>query len=330
MAKLSDPNTAEQITSPIMELLHLNFDAKPTEKASRKKRSERASNYMSSLYEQIEQDSDTLDADFWYQADRIVSSTPYNVKYISNTAELTFSLDDFVSDKELLLGAQLLVYAQTAQPIRVKLVGASESPELPSSLFGSTATLTSQNPASFNVTELLSRWIKRFVQPTLGIKFEAIDQPLSSLSLDSFIVAAFRDKNSVPLSRHERRRVKRQVEPIKQDPFTQAMHPNTECHKQGLYVDFAALKWKEWVIAPEGYAAYFCTGACSFPPHDKMNATSHAIVQTLIHTVRPNQTEAAKCAPRELGSMKILFTDNNRNVVMKRYKDMIVLNCGCH
>lgn len=39
---------------------------------------------------------------------------------------------------------------------------------------------------------------------------------------------------------------------------------------------------KDWIIAPEGYAAFYCDGECSFPLNAHMNATNHAIVQTLV------------------------------------------------
>ena len=39
------------------------------------------------------------------------------------------------------------------------------------------------------------------------------------------------------------------------------------------------LGWEDWIIAPEGYAAFYCHGECSFPLNTHMNATNHAIVQ---------------------------------------------------
>lgn len=41
---------------------------------------------------------------------------------------------------------------------------------------------------------------------------------------------------------------------------------------------------QDWVIAPEGYSAYYCEGECSFPLDSCMNATNHAIVQSLVST----------------------------------------------
>lgn len=40
--------------------------------------------------------------------------------------------------------------------------------------------------------------------------------------------------------------------------------------------------FQDWIIAPEGYAANYCDGECSFPLNAHMNATNHAIVQTLV------------------------------------------------
>ncbi|KPP78301.1 bone morphogenetic protein 5-like [Scleropages formosus] len=80
------------------------------------------------------------------------------------------------------------------------------------------------------------------------------------------------------------------------------------CKKHELYVSFRDLGWqpcrgasgtingsssffhcncssffpKDWIIAPEGYAAFYCDGECSFPLNAHMNATNHAIVQTLV------------------------------------------------
>ncbi|VDK86110.1 unnamed protein product, partial [Litomosoides sigmodontis] len=97
---------------------------------------------------------------------------------------------------------------------------------------------------------------------------------------------------------------------------------NKGCRRRTLYVDFKDLGWQDWVIAPDGYHAYYCDGFCSFPLNNHMNATNHAIVQTLVHLIDPTRTSEAKCAPSSLRSMKILFIDNAQNVVLKRYKDM--------
>lgn len=41
---------------------------------------------------------------------------------------------------------------------------------------------------------------------------------------------------------------------------------------------------QDWVIAPQGYSAYYCEGECVFPLDSCMNATNHAILQSLVST----------------------------------------------
>lgn len=61
------------------------------------------------------------------------------------------------------------------------------------------------------------------------------------------------------------------------------------CQIQQLYVSFKDLKWHDWIIAPDGYGAYYCSGECNFPMNSHMNATNHAIVQTLVHLLHPTK-----------------------------------------
>lgn len=49
-----------------------------------------------------------------------------------------------------------------------------------------------------------------------------------------------------------------------------------------MYVDFTAIGWQRWVVAPRGYHAHFCHGACHFPLAQHANATNHAVVQSLV------------------------------------------------
>ena len=34
----------------------------------------------------------------------------------------------------------------------------------------------------------------------------------------------------------------------------------TDCQREEMYVDFAELGWRDWVVAPNGYNAYRCIG----------------------------------------------------------------------
>ncbi|XP_078508120.1 bone morphogenetic protein 7 isoform X3 [Lissotriton helveticus] len=102
------------------------------------------------------------------------------------------------------------------------------------------------------------------------------------------------------------------------------------CKKHELYVSFRDLGWQDWIIAPEGYPAYYCDGECSFPLNSYMNATNHAIVQTLVHFINPESAPKACCAPTQLNPISVLYFDDSSNVILKKYRNMVVRSCGCH
>uniref|UniRef100_A0AAZ3RZJ5 Bone morphogenetic protein 7 n=1 Tax=Oncorhynchus tshawytscha TaxID=74940 RepID=A0AAZ3RZJ5_ONCTS len=86
----------------------------------------------------------------------------------------------------------------------------------------------------------------------------------------------------------------------------------------------------DWIIAPEGYAAYYCEGECAFPLNSYMNATNHAIVQTLVHLINPDTIPKPCCAPTQLHAISVLYFDDSSNVILKKYRNMVVRACGCH
>uniref|UniRef100_A0A674KGY6 Bone morphotic protein 5 n=1 Tax=Terrapene triunguis TaxID=2587831 RepID=A0A674KGY6_9SAUR len=87
---------------------------------------------------------------------------------------------------------------------------------------------------------------------------------------------------------------------------------------------------RDWIIAPEGYAAFYCDGECSFPLNAHMNATNHAIVQTLVHLMFPDHVPKPCCAPTKLNAISVLYFDDSSNVILKKYRNMVVRSCGCH
>ncbi|KAM6927897.1 bone morphogenetic protein 7-like [Xenentodon cancila] len=102
------------------------------------------------------------------------------------------------------------------------------------------------------------------------------------------------------------------------------------CKKHELYVSFRDLGWQDWIIAPEGYAAYYCEGECAFPLNSYMNATNHAIVQTLVHFINPETVPKPCCSPTQLHGISVLYFDDSSNVILKKYPNMVVRACGCH
>lgn len=100
-----------------------------------------------------------------------------------------------------------------------------------------------------------------------------------------------------------------------------------KCSMRSLSINFDDMGWSNWIIAPTAYYANYCAGDCSFPLIDQQNATNHAIIQSIFHSVG-RLTPRSCCAPTKLGKMAILYQLDG-SVQMKHYDDMIVESCGC-
>ncbi|CAB1321066.1 unnamed protein product [Coregonus sp. 'balchen'] len=101
------------------------------------------------------------------------------------------------------------------------------------------------------------------------------------------------------------------------------------CKRHELYVSFSDLGWKDWVLAPTGYSAFYCDGECLYPLGSCMNATNHAMIQLVVHLLKPDEVPKACCAPTKLSPISVLFYDDNNNVILKKHRNMVVKTCGC-
>ncbi|KAG5310750.1 BMP2 protein, partial [Acromyrmex insinuator] len=102
----------------------------------------------------------------------------------------------------------------------------------------------------------------------------------------------------------------------------------TECTRHELYVDFHDIGLSSSIIAPAGYSAYQCKGVCEPPLSQNQRPTNHATIQAIVHKMAKD-VERPCCVPTKLLSTSILFYDDNENVVLKMYEDMIADHCGC-
>ena len=103
------------------------------------------------------------------------------------------------------------------------------------------------------------------------------------------------------------------------------------CQRYPLYVDFEEMGWSGWIIFPQGYNAYHCKGKCSFPLSKRLNPSSHATVQSIMHVLGlgGQPVELPCCAPDTLYDITLLYFDQNDNAVLQRYKDMVAGTCAC-
>lgn len=103
---------------------------------------------------------------------------------------------------------------------------------------------------------------------------------------------------------------------------------STRCRRHRLFVDFKEVGWNDWIVAPSGYHAFYCSGECRFPLADHMNSSSHAVVQTMLNSVNSGVPKAC-CVPTDLSPIAMLYLDQHDTVVLKTYQDMVVEGCGC-
>ena len=109
-----------------------------------------------------------------------------------------------------------------------------------------------------------------------------------------------------------------------------------------MYVDFEKIGWAGWIISPKGYNAYQCRGVCPFPLGQNQHPSNHATVQSIVHALRigggngleehgsTTPVDTPCCVPNKLYSISLLYFDDDENVILKQYDEMVALNCGCH
>lgn len=153
-------------------------------------------------------------------------------------------------------------------------------------------------------------------------------------SMDIYERAMFRERLRLGLVRNrcrafmQRRRTVRSASNL-QDTITLEEPGNaTECTRHELYVDFHDIGLSSSIIAPAGYSAYQCKGVCEPPLSQDQRPTNHATIQAIVHKMAKGVARPC-CVPTKLLSTSILFYDDNENVVLKMYEDMIADRCGC-
>lgn len=202
-----------------------------------------------------------------------------------------------------------------------------------------------------NVTEALSQWVGNTDQNRgLYIGAHAITRPEHEIKLDDiglvntkgddeyqpFMIGYFKGANIVKPIQHPKRTkrnaMRRRKKSEMRNPLLEPrqIDNHKSCQIQTLYVSFKDLKWQDWIIAPDGYGAFYCSGECNFPLNAHMNATNHAIVQTLVHLMQPAKVPKPCCAPTKLSPISVLYFLDETNVNLKKYRNMVVKSCGCH
>ncbi|XP_069698496.1 protein 60A [Periplaneta americana] len=260
---------------------------------------------------------------------------------------------------ERIVGAELRLYQAhrpAVQPATVSLyqLVSDNSGEKALRLVDSVVTGREEGWLVLNVTGPLSSWVA-FPDSNLGLYLSVhlLSRPAHEMhpedvgivttkgqdsSRQPFMVAFFKSSGHRRTTRETQKRTKKKPESTPAET-SYAPHPfidtsihwsSRSCQIQTLYVSFRDLEWHDWIIAPNGYDAFYCSGECNFPLNAHMNATNHAIVQTLVHLMDPSQVPKPCCAPTKLSPISVLYFLDESNVILKKYKNMVVKSCGCH
>ncbi len=192
---------------------------------------------------------------------------------------------------------------------------------------------------TFDVTPAVERWLRRGVKNKILI-LERGKLKVSYKNTHASILpeGVFSDVYLVVYSedaRHRQTRIKRSsnhrnsMRKYNKKPRHRRKGRWRNCKRHPLTVDFTEVGWNDWIVAPPAYNAHFCYGECPFPIADHLNATNHAIVQNLVHSVNPSAALKPCCVPTELSPISMLYLDEYDKVVLKNYENMVVEGCGC-
>lgn len=99
----------------------------------------------------------------------------------------------------------------------------------------------------------------------------------------------------------------------------------SRCCRYPLWVNFTDIG-EDWIVAPQGYQAYYCDGAC---PHNYRAAHEFAKVKSLLHSLNPDAAPAPCCTATELSPLSILHYNSRNELQVTELSDMVVENCGC-
>ena len=127
--------------------------------------------------------------------------------------------------------------------------------------------------------------------------------------------------------RGRRRRQRRSTgDQSPRDPDCRRGDGETRCCRYPLWVSFREIGWDRWILAPDGYRAYYCDGRC--PPRHRV-ATHYAGIRALVNGIRPDAAPPPCCAATRMAPLTIAHYNRDGRAVVSVFDDMIVDECMC-
>ena len=111
-------------------------------------------------------------------------------------------------------------------------------------------------------------------------------------------------------------------------PLAEAEHDVDTCRKVSMYISFPELGLSDEIITPWRFDAYQCKGKCSSTQRKKFPNRS-ALMALLEKKKGIEIDDEACCVPTKLAPISALVFEKNGHIVLKKFDDLIVEECGC-
>ncbi|XP_038658264.1 protein DVR-1, partial [Scyliorhinus canicula] len=245
----------------------------------------------------------------------------FNLSVLEEVEELTFA------QLELTLLGDPYPIPGAAATCTLSIWKAGETPSSRQELIASQSFQTLHGSLYFDLTRITRAW--RRPSSNQGAFLEVGSSSTGDERASSTACAQIARELRVSLLVVTLNREKCKASRKKRSSFQLPLAFSRVCKRRRLHIQFKDVGWQHWIIAPQGYMANYCHGECPYPLSESLNGTNHAILQTLVHATDPDHTPQPCCVPIKLSPISMLYYDNNDNVVLRHYDDMVVDECGC-
>lgn len=281
-------------------------------------------------------------------ADTVRSHTPWGPDREAQTGGARFRFNVSSNPDESLLGAELRLFRLPAEPSECRATGVElvrvyevlrpatrKLGEAHLRLLDTRAT-SSKGWLALDVLPAVRRWLVG--EPNHGLYVQVVDARTGASNSSRILLRRERHSERywaprrpvlVTYSADGKTAPKRVRRGARRRKQPQGKQGRDACRRHSLRIEFSHVGWNDWIVAPPSYEAYYCHGTCPFPMPDHLNSTNHAIVQSLVNSMRASKVPGACCVPTDLSPVSLLYVDAFERVVLKNYQDMVVQGCGC-
>ncbi|XP_058792688.1 protein 60A-like isoform X2 [Phymastichus coffea] len=159
-----------------------------------------------------------------------------------------------------------------------------------------------------------------------------LDEPQNKAFLVGYFVKLYHDSTHMTEGSIRKQRsttTRNYLENPYSGVYENQRHRKTSCSMYWLHVRFSELDFNKHIVEPDGFDANYCHGECRFPLAAHMNATNHALVQTLVHFIEPGLAPRVLCAPRKYDDLPVFYSHDGDDFAYKIYRQIVVRDCGC-